>query len=865
MIIIKKIESLPWRNRFAEHPVFFVELAYKSDIVSKWRFESLPAEIRKLITKKFPILESEIAKSTATEFLSVLCISIQREKFNTPLVAKAMENQFYFAALDPYNTPRIIIQTATFLQYLIKNPNLNAVEVTHALRNIEDQCELAALDQSARAMIVEAEKRGIPWFRISPTYGDVQFGQGHLQQRMRSTTSSNEKLLGDSYSRNKTITCELLHSIGLPAGKFAGVSKPDQAVAIAKEIGFPVVVKPATGMKGLDVIIGLNNAEDVHKYSKDILTRWSSIIVQSYFAGHDHRLLVVDGKFVAAARRVPAFVTADGKSTIKQLVDIANTDPRRGHNYYRLMNYIIIDDELKRIVARQGFNLLSIPAAGTKISLRLTANISSGGTAVDITDIIHPDNILLAERAALVLGLRIAGVDFLTTDISRSWREIGGGICEVNANIGLRPHWIGNPDRDVITPILNTIYAPGENGRIPTAMITGSNGKTTTTRMLDHILRAAGHNVGCATTDGVTINGNSIIDGDVAGPGGASVVLRDPTVTAAVLETARGGLLRLGVGLDYCDVAALLNIDNEQVGIDGINTLEQMANLKRKVIDTAKQKVILNAEDKYCLDIAKDFPVDRVILFSLNPSIESIKAHSAAGGVAITLSNTKGKEKIIIITNGKSTNVIAVEDIPSTFSGAVRHNTANALAATALGYGMNIPVKTIAAGLAAFTANIKDSSGRFNIIDDLPVPVLFDFANNAPAITCSVKAIANFKYNGNKICAITVPGNRLDDSIDDCANAVAGHFDYYICFDRLDWRRGREAGEVAGRLAKALIKKGIESNKIIQCLTPEDAMAYAAKLAKPDDFIAVFGSYTRTSLPQIRNAFEAISVNMAAA
>ncbi|HCR85087.1 MAG TPA: cyanophycin synthetase, partial [Alphaproteobacteria bacterium] len=473
-----------------------------------------------------------------------------------------------------------------------------------------------------------------------------------------------------------------------------------------------------------------------------------------------------------------------------------------------------------------------------------------------VTDIIHPDNITLAERSAQTIGLKVAGIDFITPDISRSWKEIGGGICEINASPGLRPHWIGNPERNVVTPIFNTIFPEGENGRIPIALITGSNGKTTTTRMVDHILRAAGHISGCVTTDGITINGEEILQGDVAGAGGAELVLREPTVTAASLESSRGGLLKRGIYTKKCDVAAILNVDNDHIGIDGIESLDQMASLKRNIIETATKKIILNAEDERCLKMSYDFPVEKVILFSMKQDAEGLKKHRNSGGTIVTLEQTKNKESIVIEVNGKTSKIIATDNIPATFKSLVRHNITNALAAAALGYGMEINLKTIAEGLKNFTPTLKDSSGRFNVIDDLPVRCLFEFAHNTPAIETTLKSIPNFTKKGSNICAFTCPGNRPDEHFDNFAKSFAGHFDKYICFERVEWRRGHKEGDISKRFAEALMKYGVSNDNIMQCPTQNEAMNVAANIAKTDDLIAIFGTDARYSLPQIRSAFK---------
>lgn len=857
MIVVKKVDNFYWRNRFSEHPVVLVDITTAG--ADSWNFESLYGTVRNLIARRFPALNNSKKKITASHFLAAICMTMQREKFSVPFAIGAKPNQFYFAASDYYYAAVVVGRAVSFLNKLISHPNSTDDEVAKLLSNLEDASEQMALDQSIRAIIAEAEKRNIPWFRISANARDVQFGHGRQQQRMRETLTSLESALAMSYARDKGTSCNLLYAVGLPVGKYSTAMSPAEAVAQAKDIGFPVVLKPVSGGKGENVIIGLNNAEAVRKAATVLLEKMPQIIIQSFFPGDDHRLLVVNGKFIAAARREAAAVIGDGKSTIGRLIEIANMDPRRGKKFYRLMNYITIDDELQNILKQQGYDIATVLAEGVKAQLRRTANISTGGTAVDVTDIIHRDNIILAQRAAKTIGLKVAGIDFITPDISKSWKDVGGGICEINASVGLRPHWLGNPERNVVAPILDTIFPAGKNGRVPTAMITGSNGKTTTSRMLDHILRSMGQVVGCVTTDGVTINGNSIIDKDVAGVYGASMVLNDPNISAAVLETARGGLAKRGIYLETCNVAAVLNVGEDHIGIDGVNSVEQMAKLKRKVAETAQQKVVFNAEDPHCLKMAQDFMVEHTILFSLDVTSPAIKAHVAAGGEVVTIGNIKGRESIVLAKRGDITNIVAVEEIPATFGGIVRHNIANAMAAVALAHGMGVPVKNIAEGLRFFTPTMKDSAGRFTIINDFPAPVLFDFGHNPPAIETVMKSVEKFKKSGHNICALTTPGNRLEKHFEGCAKAVAGKFDYYICFERVEWRRGKKVGYIARRLENGLIKAGVEADKIISCLSQNDAMESIASLVRPDDFVAVFGTDARVALPQMRKACEKVA------
>lgn len=852
MVAIKSIETLLWRNRLADHPVVVVNV--NSGGKADW---NASPETRAWLKERLPALRLGVVDQTATGVLAAWCLSLQQERFDLPPVAGADEARFWFAALDHVLAHVAVSGAVRLLNQMIATPGLTSQQAAKALALLESQCEPVALDQSVRAMLAAATARNIPWFRLGPESRDVQLGQGHKQTRLRETLLSSESGLALSHVSDKATTCALLAAVGLPVGRFARVQNADQAAVAADRIGYPVVLKPTHGGKGRGVVVGLANRDAVHQAAERLLKAAPQILVQSYIHGDDHRLLVVAGRLVAAARRDPAAVTGDGRRTVEELVRVANTDPRRGTGFSRIMNLIDIDAESQRVLTRQGLTPASIPAAGAVVRLRATANISTGGTAVDVTDVIHPDNIRLAVRAARTVGLSVAGVDFLSPDITRSWHDVGGGICEINAVVGLRPHWIADPGRDVVAPILDRIFPPGEDGRVPTALITGSNGKTTTTRMLGRILRAQGHVVGMATTDGASVGTEMLGAGDVAGPIGASMILREPTVTAAILETARGGVLKRGIYLDRCSVAALLNVEEEQVGIDGIDSVDAMAILKRKVIDTASGLVVINAEDPRCLTIAQTLPRQRTVLFALDPAAEGLTSHVAEGGISVTLDDHGGRECIVLRDRHGVTQVMAIADIPATLSGLARHNVANALAAIGLAHGLAVPIPVIADGLANFTLSAADSLGRFQFVDDLPVRLIFDHAHNPPALKQSIAAVDRLSVSGRRFCLITGPGNRPDQQFTECARAVAGHFDRYICFDRVDWRRGRDSGEVARRLAEGLDFHSVPPDNVQMASDDRSAAEAAARQTAPGDLIVVYSTDVRKFLPELRAAFAA--------
>ena len=448
---------------------------------------------------------------------------------------------------------------------------------------------------------------------------------------------------------------------------------------------------------------------------------------------------------------------------------------------------------------------------------------------------IHPDNTRAAVRAAKAAGLNIAEVDFMSADISKSWREIGGGIVEVSAAAGLLPDELAVPVLDVRGKTIDAFYPEGDDGRIPTAMITGTKGKTTTTGMLASILTFAGHAVGYATTEGVTIDGERVANGDLAGWDGAEIVLRDPTVTAAVLETARGGLIESGTYLDHCDVAALLNVQREQVDMDGIKTLDDMVALKRKVLDAARKAVVLNADDPRCLALAPEFAGSvRTFLFSRNWDSHALREHLARGGDALFLDKRDGNETIMVASGSNATALLRTADVPVTANGIFWQHASAAMAAAALALGLGVDMDTIKGGLRRYGREFPAAACRLVFPEGFPTRILFDRTTSGPAYAAAVSVTDQILVAGKRICAMTVVGNRPDWAFGESAAALAGHFQRYVCFEREDYRRGRKPGEISERLAEALIAAGVAPASVSVAHTYMDAAKIIAGEAAED-------------------------------
>ena len=451
-----------------------------------------------------------------------------------------------------------------------------------------------ALGPSTAALVQAARARDIPYLRLN-RYSLVQFGHGRYQKRIQATVTSETRHIAVEISSDKEETNRILADLGLPVAKQRLAHDEEEAVIRAERLGFPVVVKPLNANHGRGVSIGIKDKEGVRAAFEHAQQHSRTVIIESFIEGFDHRMLVVNGQLEAVAQRLPGHVIGDGKQSVAELVDEINLDPRRGIGHEKVLTRIAIDHQALRLLEQMGYTQDSVPKDGERVFLRSTGNLSTGGTAIDKTDVIHPDNREMAVRAAKAVGLDVAGVDFLTKDITESHKEIGGAICEINAAPGFRMHVApseGEP-RDVAGKVMDMLFPPGSPTRIPIASITGTNGKTTTARMLAHVFKLSGHHTGLATTDGVYIDGHKTVEGDMTGPVAARMVLRDPSVDVAILETARGGLLRRGMGYRTCNVSACLNVQADHLGLRGVDTLEELAQVKRIVIEVAKDTAVL--------------------------------------------------------------------------------------------------------------------------------------------------------------------------------------------------------------------------------------------------------------------------------
>ncbi|HWA43898.1 MAG TPA: Mur ligase family protein [Hypericibacter adhaerens] len=858
MIRLKGRRRFLWRNIHAPIPVMAGNLELGDAF--GWTTAGLSAPVRALLRERLAGAADERDASDAAEFVARIAQQLQRiGDISPPLWGVGSRNPVkktaivFFACRDPFLAEACFPMAVQLADRIIQSPADGDAVEAELMGHIQ-RIRQRRLSVATHQMVEAVERHGIPWSRTAAGSNFVQLGQGVRQNRMTSSALTPESGLGRELAQHKLLTLGILAQLQLPVGQFAPVRDAASALKVAERLGYPVVLKPVLGDKGRAVFSGLRNAEDLQAVLKRVSLGREPFMLQTFLPGEDHRLLIIKGRLVAAAQRIPASVVGDGRHSVAELAAIENRNPRR---IFGPLELLPLDAEADRILAQQGQTRDSVPEPGRRVQLRANANISTGGTSLDVTERVHPDNLRAAIRAAKALGLMVAGVDFICPDIGRSWREVGGGICEINTSIGMHPHTEANPNLDVPGLVLETVYPPGDEGRIPTAMITGTKGKTTTTLMLSRILEAAGHAVGNATTEGVTIDGELVLAGDHAEAHGASIVMQDPTVTAAVLETARGGLLQDGMYLDRCDVAALLNVGREQIGMHGVETLDEMAALKSKVLDAARKAVVLGADDPRTAAMARDCRVRlRTILFSLEPDSPEVRAHLGSGGEAIVIRAVEGRETIVHVdAQGAAVPLIGAEDFPASRGGLIRPNVANAMAAAGLALGLGVAPHHIREGLARYEITVASSRGRTNFVEGLPVRILFDRATDPASLTAMMPVIEAAAPQGRRICVLTAPGNRPDSHFGECAAVVAGRFDRYVCCEHDNFRRGKPPGEIADRLARGLAAAGVPEGLVSTARSPAEAARIVAKIAAADDFVAVFGWNVVETVEAYRTAF----------
>jgi cyanophycin synthetase len=688
---------------------------------------------------------------------------------------------------------------------------------------------------STRSILDACERRGIPVQHLGN--GSLyQLGYGRYARRIQAAMTDCTGSIGVDVAGDKQLTRKILSESGVPVPYGQVVTSEEEILESFRQFNRSVVVKPCQGNQGKGVSLNLNNESDVLAAFRLAEIYDSKVIIEEYVKGNNFRVLVVGGEVVAAAKRVPPMVIGDGVSTIKELVEKENGNPLRGEGHENFLTKIVLDSIVVMELYRQGFSLSSIPFKGEKILLRQSANLSTGSTAVDVTNSIHPDNIRLAVYATRIIGLDIAGVDMILDDISKSYQEQEGKIIEINAAPGLRMHVLPSRGkrRDVGEKIVKVLFPQG-NGRIPVISVTGTNGKTTTVRLLSNILQKQNLVVGMTSTEGIYINNRLLCKGDLSGPHSAQVVLRHPEVQVAVLETARGGILRAGLGYDYADVAIITNISEDHLGQYGIDTIEDLTKVKSLVAEAVHKHsyVVLNADDHYVSSIARNTK-GRVIYFSTRLKNRKVCKHLAIGGSAVVAD----KGRILICTGAKSSFVCHFNKIPLTWGGKAEHNVQNVLAAVAGGYALGYSAGQIRKALCGYGQYPLDNLGRLECSELEGVKVILDYGHNPAGIRETINTLKKIKHR-KIIGCIGLPGDRSDTTVRNLAKEAAKGFDILYIKEDSDLR-GRKPGEVAKIIYDQALKEGKSPKSLKIVLKEAEAFQEALKEAESGDIVIIF-------------------------
>ena len=720
------------------------------------------------------------------------------------------------------------------------------------------RAERTAFGPSTQAIIDEAVSRDIPWIRLNQ-HSLVQLGQGVHQKKIRATMTSNTSAIAVDVASDKDLTGRLLSAAGLPVPRAESIRTADQAAAVANRIGYPVVCKPLDGNHGRGVCLDLRNEAAVRAAFPvaEEQSRRGWVIVETFVTGRDYRCLVIDGRIAAIAERVPAHVVGDGEHSVAELVEVTNSDPRRGVGHEKVLTRIKVDDAAVQLVRAQGYAMDDVPPAQSSINLTLTGNMSTGGISIDRTFEAHPENIEIAEEAARVIGLDIAGIDFICPDITEPVRETGGAICEVNAAPGFRMHThptMGDP-QFISKSVVDMLFPPGASSRIPIVSVGGTNGKTTTSRMIAHIFKGMGRKVGMTSTDGIVIDERLVIRADASGPKSARMVLQNPRVDFAVFEVARGGILREGLGYERNDVAVVLNVQADHLGVRGIDTIEQLADVKAVPVEAVPRNghAVLNADDPLVRAMRRRCSGE-VVWFSLEPRGSEIRdfidTHCRRGGKAVVIESSERGDMIVVRHGAREMQLAWTHLLPATFGGRATMNVQNSLAAAAAAFAAGAPLHDIRQGLRTFSTSYYLSPGRLNQLEVEGVHVVVDYCHNAPGMRMlgdfvdklgDSLLVTSELGKPSRIGMISTAGDRRDDDMVELGEIAAEHFDVVIVREDVALR-GRERGAVARLVEQGVRAKmgtGARCKQVETVLDEIEATRHAMSWANPGDLVVL--------------------------
>lgn len=704
------------------------------------------------------------------------------------------------------------------------------------------------LGPSTGSIVDEAVARDIPWIRMG-TNSLIQLGYGINQMRFQATITCKTSNIAVDIACDKEQTKRLLDASSIPVAKGSICVDEEDLENTIKKIGYPIVIKPLDGNHGKGASINVTNWEDAVDglaYAKKYSRR---VIVEKFITGFDFRVLVINNQIIAAAQRVPAHVVGDGKNSITWLIDEINKDPRRGYGHENVLTEITVDRDTEELLEKMNYSLETIPTLGEIVYLKSTANLSTGGTSIDVTDMMHPENIFMAERISRVIGLDICGVDIMAPNLTEPLKENGGVILEVNAAPGFRMHLApseGLP-RNVAAPVIDMLYPPGKPSRIPIIAITGTNGKTTTTRLIAHIVKNNGFRVGFTTSDGIYIQNHMMEKGDTTGPMSAEYILKDPNVEFAVLETARGGILRSGLGFSRCDIGVITNIQEDHLGISDIHDLKDLSRVKSVVVDSVKKDgwAVLNGEDENCLEIAESLRCN-VALFSMDENAPAIVEHCKKGGIACVYENG-----FVTIKKGEwKFRVERATHIPLTMNGKAKFMIANVLAATLAASVYGFKTEDIKLSLTTFIPGAAQTPGRMNIFEFSKFKVMIDFAHNPNGY----RGIEDFLSSVDavrKIGIISGVGDRRNEDIKECAR-IAGRMFNHVVIRQEKHLRGRTEEEIISLIVDGL--KESNTNVSYEVVTLEvEAIKHAISIAEEGTFIIALSDVIDNAIDIVQN------------
>ena len=716
------------------------------------------------------------------------------------------------------------------------------------IQRMRELRESERLGPSTGSIVLEAQSRGIPWIRLNK-YSLVQLGYGANQKRIQATVTSETSSIGVELACDKEDTKYLLEQAEVEVPRGDIISREGSLEDACRYVGYPLVIKPIDGNHGRGITVDINSYEDAleaFKVAKEVSRR---VIVEKYITGEDYRLLVINNIFVAAAKRTPAHVVGDGKSTIEELVEEVNKDPRRGYGHEKVLTAITINDLTKTIITDAGYTVDSVLKEGEQLILKDTANLSTGGTAEDVTDIIHPANVSMAERISKIIDLDICGIDVMTSDISQPLSDTSGAVLEVNAGPGFRMHLApttGLP-RNVAAPVVDKLFPQkGDTGRIPIVAITGTNGKTTTSRLIAHIAKMNGQRVGYTTSDGVYIQNRMLMKGDCTGPASAEFVLKDPTVNFAVLECARGGLLRAGLGFKKCDVAIVTNVSADHLGLKGIHTIEQLARVKAVIPETVLPDgyAILNADDDLVYEMRRNINCN-LALFSMDENNPRIQALQRIGGITAIYENG-----YVTLCRGEwKMRLMKAENIPLTYGGKALFMIQNILPAVIAANVQGISIEDTKAALETFIPSASSTPGRLNLFKFNNFDILLDYAHNPAGMRALQKFTDNLEATV-KVGIIAGIGDRREEDNNEMGTIAAEMFDEIII--RQDKNlRGKSETDLINML-DAGIKKQDPNKKTTIIPSEREAITHAVAHAEKGSLIVLCSDVVPDALDLVK-------------